>query len=111
MYKRRIKCSDDDLEELYDLGLVASFDGCQSFSLGSCAEKCKRKLYTYLLRKFTDDEYMDEDGVFHKYPHGAEFFGATDALGSSCLSVRFPDDDITALLDEYGANRCKEWGA
>lgn len=59
-----------------------------------------RKLYTYLNRRD-----VTEEGI----PKGAEYV-ATITIGSgSSLSLEFPDDEITALLDHYGVNRCRTW--
>ncbi len=66
----------------------------------------KKKAYTYLLRKLTDDVYIDEEGNTRTIPHGAEQSVEVSVDGVSSLCVQFPDDDITALLNKYGANRC-----
>lgn len=66
----------------------------------------KKKAYTYLLRKYADDNIMDENGGFHSIPHGAECSVLVSESGVSKLVVQFPDDEITDLLNKYNANRC-----
>lgn len=66
----------------------------------------KKKVYTYLLRKYTDDNIMDENGNFHFIPHGAECSVVVSESGVSESVIQFPDDEITELLNKYGANRC-----
>ena len=51
---------------------------------------------------------VDENGVPYTIPKGAQFV-AFVSLGGSSLSLIFPDDEITELLDYYGVNRCKGW--
>lgn len=67
----------------------------------------KKKVYTYLLRKYTDDNIMDENGNFRSIPHGAEYSVAVSESGVKELIVQFPDDEITELLNKYDANRCE----
>lgn len=69
-------------------------------------ETAKKKVYTYLLRKYTDDTVMNGDGQFIAIPHGAEFSTSVSPAGVSELRLQFPDDEITELLNKYGANRC-----
>lgn len=75
-------------------------------------QKSRRKLYTYLLRKYEWEEAWGEDGLF-KIPHGSQCEDITLSLGLSGASYSgdpdvywFPDDEITQLLTEYGHNRC-----
>lgn len=71
------------------------------FSLITATEstlKHIRKAYTYLRRKFDDETFFDvTTGQFDDHPAGAHYDGSTWA---------FPDDEITALLNQYGCNRC-----
>ena len=60
-------------------------------------DRAKRKVYSYLLRKFEDDCFMDELGVPWAVPHGSVCNGDL---------YYFPDDEITDLLNQYGSNRC-----
>jgi len=62
-----------------------------------------RKISNYLRRKFdfeffTDGE-IDDDGKFIYY---SEPWGSVETYHG----YKFPDDDITELLDKYEANRC-----
>lgn len=71
--------------------------------------RVSRKIYTYLNRRDAVESYFDEKMVEHEIPKGAEYV-ATITIGSgSSLSLEFPDDEITALLDHYGVNRCRTW--
>ncbi len=70
----------------------------------------RRKVYTYLLRKLTDDYTMDvNSGELMRIPHGSEFSVTVTIGGVSSLRLSFPDDEITELLDLHGANRCRTW--
>lgn len=74
--------------------------------------KLRRKLCTYLSRRNEDESYLDENMEEHRIPKGAQFV-ATVTIGASgtgtSLVLEFPDDEITALLDQYGVNRCRGW--
>lgn len=74
-------------------------------------DRIRRKVYTYLNRKFFDESYFDPDtGNVIDYPHGASFVATVDMGGNrGVLRCEFPDDEITELLDKYGCNRCKMW--
>jgi hypothetical protein len=63
-------------------------------------EKAKRRVYSYLLRKYDWDSYYNEDMQEFVYPHGAKFGDSSECY--------FPNDEITNLLDLYGHNRCKD---
>lgn len=74
--------------------------------------KSRKKIYTYMRRKFDTDLYFDPNtGETRNIPAGAEFsvsidLGVTGAsVGIAVLS--FPDDEVTELLDQYGANPCR----
>ena len=62
---------------------------------------------SYLLRKYENEEYWTGDG-YVSIPHGAEDVVVVDAFGKIERSLSFPDDEITVLLDQYGANRCRK---
>ena len=73
-----------------DLSLITATDD----TLRSC-----RKTYTYLRRKFEDEGFFNESSNQIEYfPAGAHYDGVTWS---------FPDDEVTALLNQYGCNRCK----
>ena len=59
----------------------------------------RRKLYTYLLRKYEWDAPWDGD-VPVVIPFGAQY------CPDEPDTFYFPDDEITDLLTEYGHNRC-----
>ena len=71
-------------------------------------KKSERKLYTYLRRKFCTEEYWDPDSEeFKNIPAGSQFEGILNIItGDYELKLKFPDDEITHLLDIYGKNRC-----
>lgn len=71
--------------------------------------RVSRKIYTYLGRRLEDDFVYEGDGSEVAIPKGSHFVAAIAIGGGSSLSVEFPDDEITALLDQYGVNRCREW--
>lgn len=73
--------------------------------------KPSRKVYTYLNRRNEFEMFVDEKGEVHELPKGAQFT-ATVTVGTGAntsLALEFPDDEITALLDKYGVNRCRGW--
>lgn len=94
------------LEHADEVGALV-YPNAAFLSPAGLLEIAQRKVYTYLLRKLTDDQIFTGSGQVKTYPHGAEFFIDPESL--CVVSVSFPDDDVTALLDKYGANRCKEW--
>ena len=73
------------------------------FTFSDIFTKGKRKVYTYLLRKFDWDKIFivreNNSSCEVSYPHGALF--ETDP--NICY---FPDDETTYLLTLYGCNRC-----
>lgn len=88
---------------------VVAYDACAA-ALVPEFERVRKKVYIYLGRKFEDEQYFDpESGGCITYPKGAAFSAAIRPDGSSVLSVSFPDDEITALLDKYDCNRCRTW--
>ena len=106
LYKKKQKTEPAAVEQLEDLGLVSVVDGSAAFSPE--LDACKKKVYTYLMRKFDDQQYYDEEMEPHTIPHGAQMV-ANVSLSGSELRVEFPDDDVTALLDAHGVNRCRGW--
>lgn len=98
----------DELEGIIDLGLLVHLDG--RYAVPEMAKKKIRKLYTYLVRKFDVDLYFDpESGTTKEIPKGAEFVSITSPDGCSQLMLQFPDDEVTALLNLFGTNRCDNW--
>lgn len=81
-------------------------------------DSAKRRLYSYLLRKYDWDSYYDENMNKISYPHGAIFedteiiishSSAGAITSTSCGNpnvCHFPNDEITELLTIYGHNRC-----
>lgn len=98
----------NDLERIVEIGLLVNEDG--RYAVQEAAKKKIRKLYTYLLRKFDVDIYWDpHTGEDKTIPKGAEFVGFISASGGIELALQFPDDEVTALLDLFGVNRCDNW--
>ena len=72
--------------------------------------KSARKIYTYLNRRNENESYYDPDlGRFVDIPKGSQFVATVTIGGGSSLSLEFPDDEITELLDRHGVNRCRGW--
>lgn len=88
---------------------VVAHDAC-AVALVPEFERARKKVYIYLGRKLEDEQYFDpETGNCILYPKGAAFSAVVHLDGGSTLSVDFPNDEITALLDKYGCNRCRTW--
>ena len=97
----------NDLERIVEIGLLICIDGRYAVPEGI---KKIRKLYTYLLRKFDTELYYDPDAdEIKEIPKGAEFVCTMTLDGKSKLALQFPDDEVTALLDLFGVNRCDNW--
>jgi hypothetical protein len=76
--------------------------------------KTKRQLYTYLHRKYDNEEYFNGEKIV-SYPAGAMFISSInlkyDGSGyksSNYSGYEFPDDEVTALLNKYNCNRCNK---
>lgn len=112
LYRKRDKYKQkklDGIAELLASGLATDASG-GAVSVADCVLKCGRRLCTYLLRKYENDTAADSNGELFEYPHGACFVtNITIPGGVSGLGCEFPDDEVTELLDHYGANRCKGW--
>lgn len=93
---------------LIGAGLVVEVDEPAGIVLDPCLEKVRKKLCTYLSRRNESENCVDENGDPYTIPKGAQFVASVSLSGSS-LSLGFPDDEITELLDYYGVNRCKGW--
>lgn len=91
----------ENVEDILDM-----FSDCSVVTAPEDTKKSMRKTYSYLHRKFDDDYYMDEDGKTVEYPAGASFTATVciDGTVSSCWV--FPQDEVTALLNQYHCNRC-----
>ena len=99
----------EDFGGLIAAGFVVQIDEPAGVILSEDLANVRRKLCTYLSRRNEVDHYYDENGDEHEIPKGAEFT-ATITIGvGSELSLAFPDDEITELLDLYGVNRCRRW--
>lgn len=66
--------------------------------------RVSRKIYTYLGRRLENDVVFDSCGSEVVIPKGSRI-----VVSAGSLSVEFPDDEVTALLDQYGVNRCRGW--
>ena len=106
LYKKSIKVDPAALELLADVGLVNICDGAVCFCPD--LDACRKKTYTYLLRKYEVEDYLDDNLEPHSIPYGSTF-SATVTPDKVELCVEFPDDDVTELLDHYGVNRCRGW--
>ena len=95
-----------ELDCIVKVGLLENIDG--RYSIPEMAKKKIRKLYTYLVRKFDFTYYFDPDsGEEKRMPMGAEFVSVLDISENRMkLRVKFPDDEVTEMLDLFGTNRC-----
>lgn len=98
----------EKFDDLISAGLVVPIDDPAGVVLDPCLGKVRKKLCTYLSRRNESEFCVDENGEPYTIPQGAHFVASVSLNGSS-LSLVFPDDEITALLDHYGVNRCKGW--
>lgn len=103
-------CVENAPEIMTDIPKVEQLSFVETF------RKAQRKVYSYLLRKY-DWEYCFEGNTEYRYPHGAigEDVTMTFTMKDGERIVQhsgnprchwFPNDDITALLTQYGCNRC-----
>lgn len=97
-------------DNISDLWSVLPKDRMVSFS--QKIQGSRRKLYTYLLRKYEWEEVFGETG-FIQVPHGAKSEDATISMSLDGVSISgdpntywFPNDEVTQLLTKYGHNRC-----
>lgn len=100
-----------DLEAILAIGILQEIDG--KYDVSNRAKKNARKLYTYLTRKFDKESYLDaETFELVDIPKGSTFVSKINVMsGENSLSLEFPDDEITALLDMFDSNPCKYWSA
>ncbi len=64
-----------------------------------------KKTYTYLRRKYEYHLEKDENGEMLAIPHGAILMLSRSPSGERESHYQLPDDDVTELLNQYGANR------
>lgn len=85
------------------------FSDCMAVKLADEYIKVSRSLYTYLNRRIRTEQYYDPDKhEMVEYPMGAKPYTIISADGSMVSGFRFPEDEITALLNKYGKNRCNK---
>lgn len=83
------------------------FPDLQVVNINSKLEGIQKKVYTYLMRRNDKEEcYNPDTNRIESIPKGAEF---KTSNGNTKLELRFPNDEITILLDKYGKNRCAKW--
>lgn len=90
-------------------GAAEIFPEAEAVRLSDPFLKPARKIYTYLNRRNESEMYVDEDGEVRELPKGSQLVATVKIGGGTELSIAFPDDEITALLDQYGVNRCRGW--
>ena len=94
-----------ELDRIVEIGLLTHAN--EHYSVPEMAKKRIKKLYTYLVRKFDTELYYDPDLDETKaIPKGSEFVCTITMDGSRQLALQFPDDDVTAMLNLFGTNRC-----
>lgn len=98
----------EQFNNLIEASLVVEVDEPAGIVLSPSLCKVRKKLCTYLSRRNESERCIDENGEPYTIPQGAQFVGSV-TIGGSTLSLVFPDDEITELLDQYGVNRCKGW--
>lgn len=97
-----------ELDCIVNVGILVYNDG--RYAIADNAKKKIRKLYTYLLRKFGVESCFDPNtGEMREIPKGAEFECTVSMDGSTTLELKFPDDDVTEMLNLFGTNRCGTW--
>lgn len=98
-----------ELDRIVDIGIIDSVNG--RYGVAEIAKKNIRKLYTYLVRKFDTVPFFDpETCQVVDIPKGANFVSTLDVFTMKMkLHLEFPDDEITDLLNLFGANRCDDW--
>lgn len=112
VYKKRavrVPKACEDFSALEAAGLVVRVDDPVGFAVAPDLCKVGRKLCTYLTRRNETDSYYDPDRGMVDYPKGAELCGVMDLPDPATWHAEFPDDEITALLDLHGVNRCRTW--
>ena len=98
----------EDPEGLVSSGLVVLLDDPAGLVLSPDYSDVARKICTYLTRRNESEHYFDPERGTVEIPKGSHFVATVSISGKSELAIEFPDDEITALLDQYGANRCRK---
>lgn len=98
----------EDSAALVSSGLVVRLDDPDGLSLAPEYLEVGRKLCTYLTRRNESEPYFDPDHGMMEIPKGSQFVACVSVSGKSSLCLAFPDDEVTALLDRYGVNRCRK---
>lgn len=97
-----------ELDCIVEIGLLVYEEG--RYAVPETAKKKIRKLYTYLVRKFDVERYWDPNtGEEKSIPKGSEFVGTISPGKGIDIIIQFPDDDVTAMLNLFGTNRCDNW--
>lgn len=107
----------EPIKELIDCGfleIIAPATASQiNVKLSKTVILVHRRLYSYLTRKFdTVDCYNPYTDECISVPKGAEFVAAIEIGVNGAVQkfkLAFPNDEVTALLDLYGVNRCDKW--
>ena len=99
----------EKFDGLISAGLIVPVDEPVGVVLDPKLEKVRKKLCTYLSRRNEVEHYFDEELVEHEIPKGSQFVATIATDAGSSLSLEFPEDEITELLDHYGVNRCRGW--
>lgn len=97
-----------ELDRIVEIEILAYSD--ERYTISEMAKKKIRKLYTYLLRKYDFEWYLDPETESQKsIPKGAEFVSTCSIDGNVITIIQFPDDEVTEMLDLFGTNRCDNW--
>lgn len=99
-------------------GIWEVFPRIYVFQFSEYFQKARKKVYTYLRRKYDWASFYNDDMRRMKYPYGAQS-GGFSVIISTDLSASisrmedpnkhyFPNDEITQLLTFYGHNRCAD---
>lgn len=99
-----------EMEDILGTGIIVR-DGAM-FAISEQARKKVRKLYTYLSRKYDTELYFNpETCEMIEIPKGAIFTTEMSLIdGNAGVSMQFPDDEVTAMLDLFGTNPCNKLG-
>ena len=111
IYKKKpvhVQKKGEDPAALVSAGLVVALDDPAGLVLAPAYSSIGRKLCTYLPRRNETELYLDPDRGMVEIPKGAQFVAGVSISGESSLCLAFPDDEITALLDRHGVNRCRK---
>lgn len=113
IYKKKpvhVQKKGEDPAALVSTGLVVVLDDPAGLVLAPEYSSIGRKLCTYLTRRNETELYFDPDRGMIEIPKGAQYVACVSISGEPSLCLAFPDDEITALLDRHGVNRCRKEG-